>query len=502
MMGNTQKTSPKPGNSASAATESTALDVSLLSKVSASIESRMGLHFPKERQRDLERHIRSAAKELGYKDAGTFVEWLLSSPLSRGRIETLARHLAVGETYFFRDMGSFDTLNEDILPGLILSRKGKDQRLRIWSVGCSTGEEAYSIAIALDRLIPDLKEWAITILATDINPDFLDAAREGIYREWSFRGAPQWVKHRYFARTEKGFEILPRIKRMVTFSYHNLIDDPYPSVAHNTSAMDIVFCRNVLMYFSRKRAREVIQRLSGCILEGGWLAISPVEASPAITPLFEGVRFREALLYKKKGEGGETVKGRSGASKKAPIEAASKVKEEESRDGEPKRGKGPAAASPFHRTAGPPHGVVSPAPRLPDSPPRDTGSLSALAREAADRGRLSEAIALCEKAIDGDKLNASLYYLKATVLLEADQAGEAAVCLRQAIYIDQDFVLAHFAYAHLMQRQERHREARTHFKAAGALLTKYGQEEILPESGGISAGRLMEIIMETTGAIS
>jgi chemotaxis protein methyltransferase CheR len=125
-----------------------------------------------------------------------------------------------------------------------------------------------------------------------------------------------------------------------------------------------------------------------------------------------------------------------------------------------------------------------------------------LAREAADKGRLSEAVGLCEKAIDADKLNASLYYLKATILLETGKADEAAMCLRQAIYIDRDFILAHFALGHLMHQQERNNEAKKHFETACALLMHYGQEEILPESGGISAGRLMEIIKETRGVIS
>ncbi len=489
----------KPGGGTSAGREPTDLDSSRFSEISASIESRMGLHFPKERRRDLERNIRSAATDLGYKDVGAFVEWLLSSPLSPGQVETLARHLTVGETYLFRDMGAFDAL-EEVVCGLILSRRGKDQRLRVWSAGCSTGEEAYSIAIFLDRLIPDLKEWAVTLLATDINADFLDTAREGIYREWSFRGAPQWVKDGYFERTERGFEVLPHIKRMVTFSHLNLIDDPYPTLANNTSAMDVIFCRNVLMYFSKERAWDVIRRLNRCILEGGWLVISPVEASPALTSLFESVRFREATLYRKTGEGAQTGEGRSGELAKARTETINPRMEEENRKAEPKRSKGPQAAA--LQGAPSPHDVVSPAPRPSDSPLRDAASLSALAREAADEGRLLEAIELCEKAIRTDKLNASLYYLKATVLLEADHSDEAAVCLRQAIYIDRDFVLAHFALGHLMHQQERAKEARKHFEAVCSLLANYGLEEILPESGGISAGRLMEIIKETRGKIS
>ncbi|HKN18579.1 MAG TPA: protein-glutamate O-methyltransferase CheR, partial [Dissulfurispiraceae bacterium] len=263
------------------------------------VEERMGLHFPAERFRDLERGLFSAAKEYGHKDACSYLDWLAAFPLSHSQVEMLASHLTVGETYFYRDKGSFDALEEYILPELIRSRRGKEQRLRFWSAGCATGEEAYSIAMLLDNIVPDIKDWNVSILATDINPNFLKLAAEGAYREWSFRSAPLWVKERYFTRTKKGFEVLPRIRRMVTFSYHNLVGDPYPALINNTSAMDIIFCRNVLMYFSRERAKEVVLHLNRCLMDDGWLAISPVEASHAISSLFKGVKFPGATLYKK-----------------------------------------------------------------------------------------------------------------------------------------------------------------------------------------------------------
>src|SRR5450759_3902801 len=147
-----------------------ALPDSLLSRLSDFLESQIGLHFPKERWRDLERGIAAAARESGYKEAQAYIHWLLAAPLTRTQIKGLASHLTVGETYFFREKRSLDILEQQILPELLRTRAQTEKHLRIWSAGCCSGEEPYSIAMLIDRLIPAFEKWSLTILATDINP--------------------------------------------------------------------------------------------------------------------------------------------------------------------------------------------------------------------------------------------------------------------------------------------------------------------------------------------
>ncbi len=149
-----------------------------LERLAAFVASRMGLWFPKERRRDLEQGLNSAARDLDFEDSEACLEWLLSSPLKRSHIEVLASHLTVGETYFFRDKKIFQLLEQIVLPELIQARRVNGKHIRIWSSGCSTGEEPYSIAILLSRMIPDLSDWRITILATDINHLFLRKIRQ------------------------------------------------------------------------------------------------------------------------------------------------------------------------------------------------------------------------------------------------------------------------------------------------------------------------------------
>ena len=175
----------------------------LLSQFSEFIASRTALHFPRERWNDLERQAVSAAREFGFADTESFIQWLTSSAVSREQIEILASHLTISETYFWREPQVFDALMEHILPQLVRLREGSGKLIRIWSAGCSTGEEPYSIAIALQRVIPDLEKWKITILATDINPRILQKANAGLYGKWSFRNSPPWLKDQYFLRTKR-----------------------------------------------------------------------------------------------------------------------------------------------------------------------------------------------------------------------------------------------------------------------------------------------------------
>ncbi len=272
----------------------------LLTKFSKFIENSIGLHFENNRRRDLESKIGYVTKEFGFENAESCIDWLMSSPLTRSQIETLASYLTIGETYFFREKKSFDAFENHILKELIQSRWGNEKRLRIWSAGCATGEEPYSIAILLSKLIPDIEDWNITILAVDINPRFLQKASEGLYNKWSFRGIPLEIKKRYFKHTKDDcYKILPKIKRLVKFTYLNLVEDVYPSLLNDTNAMDVIFCRNMLMYFNLEYQKKVVKNLYRSLVQGGWLIVSPSEASHIIFSQFETVNFPGAILYRK-----------------------------------------------------------------------------------------------------------------------------------------------------------------------------------------------------------
>ena len=472
------------------------------SQLSELIAARMGLHFPPERWGDLKRGLAGAAQEYGFEDAAKYADRILSAPPSKLQLQALETTLPQGETYFFRDPQTFDALTETILPELIRSRRGRDQRLRIWSSACSSGEEPYTLAILLHQLLPDLQDWQVSITATDINPHFLRKATTGHYGEWSFRNAPAWLKQRYFKRTAEGlYAIIPEIRKLVTFAHLNLVEDNYPSPTTKTDAMDIIFCRNVLMYFTPSQVDRVIGRLSRALVEGGWLAVGPSETSKALFPRFVSVNFPDAILFRKGNAPGS-----------GPIKESS-----------PRTGSAAPAAHPKPETLQPALAKTQATPDVLGTAlrlyqqrhyaeaadmllaicgDRQTAPavLSLLTRALANQGRLADALTWCERWIAADKTDPAGHYLHSMIVLEQGDPRRARPSLQRAIYLDHDFVLAHFALGNLALRCGKSAEAAKHFSNAQHLLQACRADDVLPESDGLTASRLAETLASLTNS--
>ena len=500
------------------------------SQLSDFIAERLGLHFPYERQEDLERGFVNAMQEFGFKDAATCIDWLLAKPPTKAQLQVLVHHLTIGETYFFRDQQTLEALAENILPELIRSRRDGEQRLRIWSAACCSGEEPFSLAILLHQLLPDLQDWQVTITATDINTRFLHKAAAGIYGEWSFRNAPAWLKQRYFNRTADGhYAIVPEIKKMVTFAPLNLVEDVYPSLATDTNAMDVILCRNVLMYFTPQQVSKVIGKLHHALVEGGWLAVSPSEASQALFPQFININFPGAIFFQKK-DALQRTEPVLAAFPQLPEFVVPEYFDPGFAPGTEeylplaglKANFEPALLQEEPAMAQAPHGSLAVAELLYQqgryaeaadmllaafaerSSERFPGHLpgpaafSLLARALANQGRLAEALAWCDRWIATDKLDAAGHYLRAVVLLEHGNPEQARSALLRAIYLHPDFVLAHFALGNLARGRGKMVEADKHFANALSLLGGYQPNDLLPESDGLTAGRLTEFITSMT----
>jgi len=446
-----------------------------LEQCSGFLASQMGLYFPRERWLDLLRALERMAPTLGLENSAAAIEWLLNTPLDQQRIEIIASYLTVGETYFYREPAVFAALENQILPDLISARRAEGRRqLRIWSAGCCSGEEPYSIAMLLSRLLPDLEQWNITLLATDINPQFLAKARQGEYRDWSFRGTPDWMRNGYFEAGVAGSaRVIAHIRRLVHFDYLNLMDDAYPALDNHTNAMDIVFCRNVLMYFQSDAMQAVLEKIRRALIDGGWLVISPTEASARMRALFTPVGFTDAMLYRK--------------DERQPAAQAWPLLDIVTRWTPPPLEVPPAIDA---RAEPRPLPTVQPAPEPAQTP----STLALAARACANRGQLDEAYRCCTEAIAHDKLNPGLRYLLASILTEQGRHAPAANALKQALYLDQNHVLAHFALGNCYRRQEQMEASSRHFAHARELLAHYAPEHLLPDADGLSAGRLLEII--------
>jgi chemotaxis protein methyltransferase CheR len=496
-----------------------------LSRLSEYVTGWLGLHFPKKRWHDLERAICHTAQELEFENTDACIERLVSGQFAKEQEEILAGHLTIGETYFFREQKSFDVLENRILPDLIASRRGREQRLRIWSAGCSTGEEPYSLAILLSRLIPDLREWQITILATDINSRSLGKAVQGVYGDWSFRGVPQWVRQKYFTKTPDGkYELPHAIRRMVTFSVLNLAEDTYPSLSTNTNAMDIIFCRNVLMYFESKQQQQVIRSFQRSLLEGGWLVVSPCETSPTFSACFETVMFPGAAFYKRNEQGGKphviappVPAGVTDARFLSPLVPVPAPKPPPPTPLPPPDTVKPAAprAQPpvyeealalyrqgsYKEAADMLSGLLARSEAGIATQPAFGKAVALMAQAQANRGEIALALEWVEKAIAVDKLNAELYYLRANIFQEQGEIPKVMASLKQAIYLDQGFVMAHFALGTLTLQNGKHREAGKHLGNALSLLGACPADDPVPGAEGMTTGRLAEIITTTRASM-
>jgi chemotaxis protein methyltransferase CheR len=474
------------------------------------ITGTMGLFYREERLAELGQRMATVCREFGFADPEQCMLWLMSAPPSKEQLEVLARALTIGETYFFRDPQSYRVLETEILPALIRSRLKEEKRLRIWSAGCSTGEEPYSIAILLSRMLGNLGDWNITILATDLNPQALEKARRGIYRQWSFRDAPPWLMD-YFEKQQDGsFEITPRIRNMVQFGCLNLAEECYPAIFNNTNAMDVIFCRNVLLYFAPELIRSVASRFHNALLEGGWLFVSPSEASHHYFTGFSCRRRHGVILFRKEQEpaAGASFPAR-GTETFLPLPVSAP----------PLPGIVAAPPPPFLEAAGIPAPVAAIPPAADGYPealalfeeghyemavakarerlalqPGDPDLLELLARTYANLGKFAEARQWCEQALVADRLRARNYYLLANIMLEQGLPAEATAELNRTLYIDHDFLLAYFTLGNLHLQAGRKREAQRGFANALRLLERRDPHEVLPEAEGMTAGQLAGII--------
>ncbi|HEX4266464.1 MAG TPA: CheR family methyltransferase [Steroidobacteraceae bacterium] len=489
---------------------------SLWERLSRFIAQNTGLHFPPERSADLQRGLGAAAEEFGFADHVRCAEWVLSGALTRPQLHALASHLTVGETYFFRERRTFEALSNVILPELISRRRGREQRLRLWSAACCTGEEAYSLAILLQQLLPDWRQWNVTILATDINERFLQKAAAGIYGEWSFRDCAPLFKERHFTRTPDGrYQLAAQVRDWVTFAQLNLAEDGFPSLGTGTNAMDLILCRNLLLYFTPAHARKLVEKLCNALLDQGWLAVSPSECSQALFSRFATVNFPGAVLYCK-----DTLRQRSAPARPASLPEPAATFEPP-----------PATAEPTVVARADPPRPEAPPVESPQEPASSAGlprplaaaeyafsqgrygeavdallpagheprAFSLLARAYANQGKLTEALSWTARWIESDRVEPAAHYLHAMILQEKGERRQARRALQSAIYLRPDFALAHFALGNLARAESRAVEANKHFANALRSLRHRSHDEPLPDSDGMTVGRLVQTITALAG---
>jgi chemotaxis protein methyltransferase CheR len=487
-----------------------------------------GLYFGDRRRSDLERGVKQAFAATTCKDLDDYYHMLQDD--DRGTIARaqLVNALTVSETHFFRNEAQFDALLGHVLPQIIERRRDL-RTLRIWSAGCASGEEPYSIAMLLRMLLPDVDDWSITILGTDVNTASLDRARRAVYSSWAFRETrAKHLRTRYFRPQGNHYALVPEIRNMVTFGRLNLMEDPYPAYETNTTFMDLILCRNVTIYFSEQVTRQVVGSFYDSLVDGGWLVVGHSEYALGTYRQFQTRSFDGAILYQRDPAPlvqprdwswwvGQRAKPKAMlpvnppvAPAEVPVPAPIEV---------------PVAAPVDTTVAVPPEvpAPVSPAIEQEDQDPvemaqelleyghseraRDLLSevivqepgnapvCALLGQAYANLGQWDEAKKWCQQAIDVDKLSLEAYYTLALVAQHQGELDAALDAMKKVVYIDRSSILGHFGLADLYHNKRQFPMALKSLDNVYRLLAKRANEETIPGSGGITTARLRETIV-------
>jgi chemotaxis protein methyltransferase CheR len=209
-----------------------------------------------------------------------------------------AARVTIGETHFFRVAPQIAALREMVFPDLI-QRRASTRRLTLWSAGCSSGEEPYTLAILLRELVPTIDTWDVRLFATDLSEPALDTARRAVYREWSFRETPGWVRQRYFTAQGDLWQLADAIRQMVRFERVNLVAAPYPPSLRAESSLDLILCRNVTIYFNHSVSHDLYRRFAASLTPGGWLILGPSDPPPPRDTGLEPVYLTNAIVWRK-----------------------------------------------------------------------------------------------------------------------------------------------------------------------------------------------------------
>ncbi len=457
-----------------------------------------GLHFERRNIKMLERGLESRMGALRIGSYGDYYEYLTENMEKRQELQKLLQFLTVGETFFFRYHAHFSALMKVVLPAIL--KTGRP--IRLWSAGCSTGEEPYSMAMALMETVPDWRARDIRILATDINNRSLKRAREGVYNTWKIRVTEKRYLEKYFNRIGESYVVRDEVKRLVDFAYLNLQTvhaSPHPLLAEG---FDAIFCRNVMIYFTTATIRKLVDCFTESLHQGGHLFLGHSETLANISTRFERRIHEGGVYYRKKFPTQQVAETAALPPPPAAVTVAKAV---------PKPRNPVASVEKPAMAPLPPEGpeklydrAVSQmdAENFPEADrlfrrirelnPRHTGAMIGSALIHANIGMFREALEECSRALEIDDLLPEAYFLRGLIYEMIDQEKDSFQEYRKAILLRMDFIMPHYQLGKLYFRTGQHKNGARELKNSLKLLEKVPEESIVPFSGGLSREVFLE----------
>ncbi|MDO8453625.1 MAG: CheR family methyltransferase [Sulfurimonas sp.] len=383
-------------------------------------------------QPTFEAKLKRICKELSFDVLQPCVESLQERETDSKTIEAFARQFSVGESYFFRNLQFYEYFEHTVIPKIV---QKNERTLFIWSVGCSSGEELYSIAMILKNSILDIGMWKLYLLGTDVNPHAISQANSGVFTKFSFRQTPKHYMH-YFKADNGSYKIAPEIKKMVQFRYHNIMSEPSSCLPPDAQRFDLILLKNVLIYFDSESAKTVANSLFHLLKEGGYLATTPAEYGEGVFNFPHSKYLPDACMIQKEFK---------------------------------------------------PHEEII----IPKNEPEIIESVIENLLESVPKPKPQE-LQLDEKS------KQSCYYDALKLLKIGDSEG-AKVYLRHALYCDKNLVMAHILLGNILKKEQKLESAKKHINNAKTILIHMPPQEVVELSDGIMASDLLFMINSIKG---
>ncbi|NND95760.1 MAG: hypothetical protein HKN47_00355 [Pirellulaceae bacterium] len=446
----------------------------------------------------------------------------------------LVDEITIGETYFFREPKQFEFIKTQLIPEF-RQRRGEDATLRAWSAACASGEEAYSLAIVCHQM-----SQQVTVLATDISPKAIAKARHAKYRDWSFRGGAMTQLKSYISGKEDDIQLDDFVGKSVRFRVLNLASTSYPDERTGLANLDLILCRNVLIYFDRTTVDEISERLFRCLAPGGWLITASGDPSLRVGAGFSTVMTDHGTFYQR-----PLVSAPGGERPRAGVVHDQRNEGNQNRITSPSKpvDLSPSTAQPMHPSAASPSSKSSPPAKVSASSklsPSDAAASKAaaaspsvataragrtdgdsqykptphwlssahVALESRDselairlteemmhnaeacainvraraRKNADEALETCASTVVRHPLSNELHFLHAELLVKAGKLDEAFQAAQKALFLDRSVAMAHFLFGSIQLQRGQSESAYRHFLNVRELCSQQASHFRLPLS--------------------
>lgn len=449
-------------------------------------ERRLGHVLNERAAQELTDALYRLTKSCGFESTSQYLALLRTLPLDAPMVQALLQTVTNNETYFFRDPSSVQSLRTYILPDLI-DQAQESRTLRVWSAGCSTGEELYTIGILLREMIPDIDFWSIALIGTDIDAAAIARARRGHYKQWSFRVTSDEERQRYFEPVGDGsFTLRRRFTRGAAFSFHNLADPAQPPPA--PGKFDLILCRNVAIYMHSEARAVLCQKLARALAQDGVWVSGPSDPVPPVgfsTRVLPGV-LEHAVQ--------DAERQPAPVAARVPhVSVAASPDHQPTWRPPPGWYAGPGSnPAPLLRTLVP---ASAPGPREPAAQQCEPDSALDAARRLADKGDDQRALEVIGQVIEEHPLEPEAYLLRALLFESAARYDDACSDLKRVIYLDASHGEAYLRLGLLLGRMGQPEAAVKALR--NAMVLGYGDET--PEAGDLRRTAALQLLRTLRG---